>query len=132
MTAQLRKLSHDGELGTLQDSLIKDIWSLLVQMIKVLQERLLRDLEMDLAKAIQHGKAAELIRKHANALQYDSNIKTAATISGKNYTPTPSKKSRTEVIKKYKFCSYGHARGSCPALLGALNTFPNTHKVIAS
>ena len=82
---------------------------------KALQERLLRDPEMDLVKAIRHGLAAELTRNHAKALQSGSSMKTAAAITRKKYIPTPSKKSSKEVIKKCKFCSYSHARGSCPA-----------------
>ena len=113
-TTQLRKLSHDCEFSTLQDSLVKDM-IIIGTNDKALQERLLRDPEMDLLKAIRHGQAAELTRKHAKALQSDSSIKTAAAITRKKYIPTPGKKSSKEVIKKCKFCSYSHARGSCSA-----------------
>ena len=64
---ELKKLSSKCEFDTLQDSLIKDM---IVCGTKdnSLRERLLRECDLTLSKAISAGHAAEETRKHAHKI----------------------------------------------------------------
>ena len=111
---QLRKLSQDCDLGTLRNSLIKDI-VIIGTNDKSLQERLLREPDIDLDKAINHGQAAELTKKQARVLQTDSNLRSAAAIVRKNNYSQSNNKPKKELINQCKFCSYTYERRNCPA-----------------
>ena len=92
---------------------------------KGLQERMLREPDINLDKCIKLGQAAEITRKHAKINQAQSEEKSTAaftkTVQAKK-PPFPDKGQGATKIQQCKFCSYSHNRGNCPAF----NKFCNT------
>ena len=114
---ELKKLSSECEFDNLQDSLIKDM---IVCGTKdnSLRERLLRECDLTLSKAISAGHAAEETRKHAREIlrsqpsaDIDKIFKKKLNKSNHN---TRNQNTR-DFIKKCKFCDSSHPRGKCPA-----------------
>ena len=82
------------------------------------RERLLRECDLTLSKAISTDHATEETRKHAckilrvqPSVDIDKIFKKKLNKSNHN---TPNQNTK-EVIKKYKFCNSSHPRGKCPA-----------------
>ena len=114
---ELKKLSSECEFDNLQESLIKDM---IVCGTKdnSLRERLLRECDLTLSKAISAGHAAEETRKHAREIlrsqpsaDIDKIFKKKMNKSNHN---TCNQNTR-DFIKKCKFCDSSHPRGKCPA-----------------
>ena len=81
-TTTLRKLSQDCEFGDLKDSLINDMITIGTN-DKALQERMLREPDINLDRCIKLGQAAEITRKHAKIIQAHSEEKSTAA-NGQN------------------------------------------------
>ena len=121
---ELKKRSSECEFGNLQDSLVKDM--IVCGVIdNSLRERLLRDADLTLDKAIASGHAAEETRLHAKELNSFQNNVEVNKVSRKqgydvrkkttsNKFDKQSKRS-WDVIKRCKFCNSTHNRGQCPA-----------------
>ena len=121
---ELKKRSSECEFGNLQDSLVKDM--IVCGVIdNSLRERLLRDADLTLDKAIASGHAAEETRLHAKELNSFQNNVEVNKVSRKqgydvrkkttsNKFDKQSKKS-WDVIKRCKFCNSTHNGGQCPA-----------------
>ena len=80
------------------------------------RERLLRESDLTLSRAISAGHAAEETRKHAcEILQFQSgaNLHKINKLRKPRHQ-VPNEKSR-EIIKKCKFCNGPHSRGKRPA-----------------
>ena len=112
---ELKKLSSECEFDNLQDSLIKDM---IVCGTKdnSLRERLLRECDLTLSKAISAGHAAEetgkileILRSQPSA-DIDKLFKKKLNKSNHN---TCNQNTR-DFIKKCKFCDISHPRGKCP------------------
>ncbi len=84
-----------------------------------LRERLLRDADLTLEKAIAAGHAAEETKRHAKELKEHQESADVHKINrGRDKLPRgPDKRSKhpDNVINKCKFCSGSHQRGKCPA-----------------
>ena len=107
---ELKKLSSECEFDNLQDSLIKDM---IVCGTKdnSLRERLLRECDLTLSKAISAGHAAEETRKHAREIlrsqpsaDVDKIFKKKLNKSNHN---SHNQKPR-DFIKRCKFCDSSH------------------------
>ena len=120
--SEMKRLSHDCELGDKEASILRDV---LVNglAIRKLQERLLRETELTLDKVIKSCQNAELTHEQAKIMQKsstanyrDSNVDQIRSFNssrGKSNTTTSFK--QQDYINKCKFCSYGHKKGNCPA-----------------
>ena len=108
---QLKSLSQDCEFETLKDSLIKDMIICGVTDNK-LRERMLREADLDLNKAIKLGQAAEETKKHAQQLKVE---REHTVYKIQKSPPWQQDRSNRETINNCKFCSYSHVRGKCPA-----------------
>ena len=83
---------------------------------KKLQERLLREYNLDLNKTAEICRIVEVTRSQAHAIQKTSAINTdydVGEIRRQFLSNQKSQKESSELIKKYKFCSFSHKRGSC-------------------
>ena len=115
---ELKKRSSECEFGDLTPSLTKDM---IVCGItdNPLRERLLRDADLTLEKAIAAGHAAEETKRHAKELKEHQESADVHKINrGRDKLPRgPDKRSKhpDNVINKCKFCSGSHQRGKCPA-----------------
>ncbi len=107
----LKKRASECEFGTLTDSLTKDMIVCGVA-DHALRERLLRDADLTLAKAIDAGIAAEETKRHTKELEkHQSEVHQVRHQKEKRI-----KESKTpDMIKKCKFCNGSHLHGVCPA-----------------
>ena len=80
-----------------------------------LRERLLREYELTLPKAISAGHAAEETRKHARETLKLNETIDQHKISEHSKSSSQTSAQATEVIEKCKFCKNSHHRGKCPA-----------------
>ena len=90
-----------------------------------LQERLLREPDIDLDKSIKLGKAAEVTRQQAKILQAHGEEKSMSAITKTLKDKPPSNYSKeqgTSKIIQCKFCSYTYSRWNCPAYNKTCNT----------
>ena len=111
---ELKKLSSECEFDNLQDSLIKDM---IVCGTKdnSLRERLLRECDLTLSKAISAGHAAEETRKHAHKILRSQPTADIDKIFKKKLNNS-SQNSRNQNTKDFmKKCKLKHARGECAA-----------------
>eukprot|EP00794_Sanderia_malayensis_P014552 gene14552-16054_t len=117
---ELKRRSFECEFATLQDSLIRDMIVCGVA-DPSLRERLLRDAELTLEKAVAAGHAAEETRRHAKELRsYQDNIdihnvNRRMRKEQRKYDTDRQSKYENDLIKKCKFCNSTHPRGKCPA-----------------
>ena len=125
---ELKKLSNDCELQDLKNELLRDM--LIIGLHdKNLKERLLRESNLDLEKTIQICQSVEISRAHLKSI-HDEN----STIFKDNYNnvdylcknrsfnpKSQNRNKKDEIIKKCKFCSFSHKRGSCPAYTKSCN-----------
>ena len=114
---ELRKLSTDGELEGLRESLLRDM--LIIGLNgKKLQECLLRESNHDLKKTTEICRIVEVTHSQVHVIQNKSAVNPDYNID-KIYRQfsnnMKSQKESPELIKKCKFCSFSHKRGSCPA-----------------
>ena len=65
---RLRRLSEDCDFGLLRDSLIKDM-IIIGLSDKKLQERLLRDCEIDLSKVLRNCRASEASKLETKSIR---------------------------------------------------------------
>ena len=75
---------------------------------KSLQERLLRDSDTTLEKAIKLGQAAEVTRKHAKIIQNESEGKIAAAISRRDRHEHKLHKKREKFRKQLNDANFVH------------------------
>ena len=80
-----------------------------------LRERLLRESELTLPKAISAGHAAEETRKHAREILQSNETIDLHKISKHSKSRSQTSAQATEIIKKCKFCENSHHCGKCPA-----------------
>ena len=115
---ELKRRSSECEFDTLQDSLIRDMIVCGVT-DRSLRERLLRDAELTLEKAVAAGHAAEETRRHAKELRsYQDNVNRRTGKEHKKHDKDKrdkQSKHENDRIKKCKFCNSTHPRGKCPA-----------------
>ena len=114
---ELRQRSKDCEFGDICDSLIRDILIIGITDNR-LRERLLREANLTLDKAIQAGQASEETKEQSRVLATES----AAIASIRNKQKNAGKKSKSNdqkdrqtQINSCKFCGGSHLRGQCPA-----------------
>ena len=114
---ELKKLSQDCEFGELCNSLIRDV-IIMGLLDNKLRERLLREPDLTLEKAIKHGQAAEETKQHARMLQRQLESEKKSIDAVKHNTKSKSNQStlsKPNFFKNCKFCAGSHNRGSCPA-----------------
>ena len=119
---ELRKHSADCEFETLCNSLIRYIIICGIN-DNHLHERLLRETELTLQKAVQLGHAAEETKRHVKELQKEIDDKSLVDTvhkekfdgNGKKNVPRSSSGYGKSLIKNCKFCSYTHKHGNCSA-----------------
>ena len=112
---ELKKLSAECEFENLRDSLIKDM-IVCGTNDNAFRERLLRESDLTLSRAISAGHAAEETRKHAREILQSQSGADLLKIN-KLHKPRhqiPNEKSK-EIIKKCKSCNGSHPRGKCSA-----------------
>ena len=116
---ELKSRSEHCEFGELKNSLIKDKIVLGVNSKKV-QERLLREAELSLEKAIQICRAAENVKMQAKEIKGASNEASVEAVS-KGYSRESLSKQRNvegkhrQKVKNCKYCGGEHEYGKCPA-----------------
>ena len=128
---QLRKLSTDCELDNLRESLIKDVIVIGILDDRV-RERLLRENNLTLLRAIEIGQSSEQTKMHAKLLRQEAEVSKINTRSYKpDYTQQnksglpglarrgrdqgDSVSSSSSTIRNCKYCGGSHRRGNCPA-----------------
>ena len=117
---ELKKRSADCEFEQLRDSLIRDIIICGINDNR-LRERLLREPDLTLQKAIQLGHAAEETKRHVKELQKETDGKNFVDNVSKITEKRKKKFSKESIgydksyIKNCKFCSYSHKTGNCTA-----------------
>ena len=106
---QLKKLSSDCAFGELKNSLIKDIVVIGVT-DDSLRERMLREPNLTLERAIALGQSAEQTKIHAKELKQE------AEIYGVKFRKKENRYSQaTKKIKQCKYWGRTHIRRACPA-----------------
>ena len=80
-----------------------------------LRERLLRESELTLPKALSAGHAAKETCKHACKILKSDETVDLHKISKHSKSRSQTFTQATEIIKKYRFCKNSHHRGRCPA-----------------
>ena len=81
-----------------------------------LRERLLRETDLTLSRAISAGHAAEETRKHAREIQSSNPTADLHRIhKHEKFRKNPNTENSKDFIKKCKFCDKSHPRGKCPA-----------------
>ena len=114
---ELKKLSAECAFETLKDSLVMDMVIVGVN-DNGLRERMLRESDLDLPKAIKLGQAAEEAKKHIRQLASDTSkvnkvYKKKSAYSRERFHKD-SGPSETKG-QKCKYCGGKHSRGKCPA-----------------
>ena len=104
---QLKKLSSDCEFNDLKDSLIRDTIIIGVSDDR-LRERMLREPDLDLSKALLLGNSAEQTRNHVKELRQE-----VSEIDSIRHSKSSNKKS--DRIERCRYCGGSHKRGACPA-----------------
>ena len=79
------------------------------------RERLLRESDLTLPKAISAGHATEETCKHAHEILKPSETIDLHKISKHSNSRSQTSAQATEIIKKCKFCENSHHDGKCPA-----------------
>ena len=80
---ELKRLSGDCEFGTVKDSLIKDV--VIIGVLEdSLRERMLREPDIELTKAVQLGQACEESKKHTMVLK-DETRSIITEVNSQNY-----------------------------------------------
>ena len=126
---QLRKLSTDCEFGELKDSLIRDIIVIGI-LDKRVQERLLRESELTLKRAIEISTSSEQTKQHTEALRQESDVSIVnksynrtdrsdfrqSSLGKSNYSQAQGVRNMgNSVIKNCRYCGGTHSKGRCPA-----------------
>ena len=109
----LKKISSECEFETLLDSLIKCM-IVCGTSNNSLRERLLRESELTLPKAISSGHAAKETHKHACKILKSGETIDLHKISKHSKSRSGTSAQTTEIIKKCKFCKNSYHRGKCP------------------
>ena len=116
---ELKRRAAECELGTLTDSFTKDM-IVCGTADPTLRERLLRNADLTLAKAIEAGHASEETKRHAKELEKHQ-VSEVNRVRHDKEKSSKTKESHNrshhsdDMIKKCKFCSGSHQRGNCPA-----------------
>ncbi|CAB4018481.1 Hypothetical predicted protein [Paramuricea clavata] len=120
---ELKKRSAACEFDTLKDSLIKDMIICGIS-DNALRERMLREPNINLQKAVELGQASEQTKLHAQQLTEDMEKKIHKVHRQKREKERRDKNrdrfkshspERDNLIKNCKFCAGRHQRGKCPA-----------------
>ena len=109
----LKKLSSECQFETLHESLIKDM-IVCVTNDDSLRERLLRESELTLSKAISAVHATEETHKYACKILKSNETMDLHKISKHSKSRSRTSAQTTEKIKKCKFCENSHHRCKCP------------------
>ena len=126
---ELKKLTSECTFDVLKDSLIKDM--IICGVIdNGLRERMLREPQVDLKKAVELRKAAEQTKLHAkqtakdmgkrveNANKYEKKrVENAKKYEKKRVQSSrpPASGDSGQLFRNCKFCAGTHQRGNCPA-----------------
>ena len=105
---KLKVLAQECELETLKDSLIKDVVVIGVLDDK-LRERLMREPNLNLVKAVQLGQAAAETKKHAAELK-NNKLETDHSVDRVERERECANKN---MVTNCKFCMSNHPRGKC-------------------
>ena len=109
---QLKRLSSDCEFGELKDSLIRDTIIIGISDER-LRERMLREPDLDLTKALLLGNSAKQTRNHVKELRQ---VEVAEIDSIRSKSSTNNRRTdRLMSIEHCKYCGGSHKRGACPA-----------------
>ena len=114
---ELKKGSAECEFGTLRDSLIKDI-AICGLADNRLRERLLREPNLTLEKAIEYGQASQETKRHLSEMQRETNTVDYVAKTTRKRATSPKRRNSNKsenMIVNCKFCGGQHARGNCPA-----------------
>ncbi|XP_077255650.1 uncharacterized protein LOC143893810 [Temnothorax americanus] len=110
--AEIKKLSQTCEFGTMADRMVRDRIVLRIK-DKVLQERLLRVEDLNLQKAIDYCRAAEVSKVQANSLQGDK--AEIDSIRKKVQQKSSKFKGKDAATKDCRRCGTNHGLRECPA-----------------
>ena len=115
---ELKKLSSECAFDVLKDSLIKDM--IICGVIdNGLRERMLREPQIDLKKAVELGQAAEQTKLHAKQIANDmeKRVENVNKYEKKRVNSSRPQASRDsgQLFRNCKFCAGSHQRGNCPA-----------------
>lgn len=108
---QLKRLSSDCEFNDLKDSLIRDTIIIGINDER-LRERMLREPDLDLSKALLLGNSAEQTRNHVKELRQ---VEVSEIDSIKSKSSANNRRSDRPMIEHCKYCGGSHRRGACPA-----------------
>ena len=116
---ELKSRSEHCEFGELKDSLIRDKIVLGV-CGKKMQERLLREAELSLEKAIQICRAAENVKLQAREILGTSTEANVEAVSRSYPRDSPARQRNVDgrprqKVKNCKYCGGEHDYGKCPA-----------------
>ena len=111
---ELKKHGSECEFETLRDYLIRDM-IVCGANDNSLRERLLRESELILPKAMSAGHAAEEARKHAREILESNETIDLHKISKQSKSRSLNPAQATEIIQKCKFWENSHHRGKCLA-----------------
>ena len=124
---ELHTLANECNFDNLRDSLLRDMIVIGTKDCKV-QEKLLRETNLDLKKATQIAKTSEITNKYAAEMKNKNVVDEMYKPKGEQpYRPQHSTSSyskpkfnrrdsyQPETITDCKFCTYNHVRGKCPA-----------------
>ena len=114
---ELKKRSAECEFETLRDSLIKDI-AICSLADNRLRERLLREPNFTLDKAIEYGQASQETKRHLSEMQRETNTVDYVAKTARKRTTSPRRRNSNKsenMIVNCKFCGGQHASGNCPA-----------------
>ena len=106
---QLKRLSSDCEFGELKDSLIRDTIIIGIRYER-LRERMLREPDLDLSKALLLGNSAEQTRNHVKELRQE-----VAEIDSIKKPSSNNRKTDRPMIENCRYCGGSHRRGACLA-----------------
>ena len=114
---EFKKLSSECELGTLLDSLIRDMIIVGITDNR-LRERLLCEADLTLERCIQLGHAAEQTKLEVEELKRE--IKSIDQVKShkqdvKHKTKSRPSRNKNVFFKNCKFCGGSHKCGECPA-----------------
>ncbi|XP_026737908.1 uncharacterized protein LOC113501095 isoform X1 [Trichoplusia ni] len=113
----IKKLSVECEFGNLSDRMLRD--KIVTGIIdKRLKDRLLRESDLTLSKAIQICKAAELAEEQVKKIANEPGMSNAVqSIKKKNVNQDKNKKRDGQKEKKFDCsrCGFQHSERKCPA-----------------
>ena len=115
-------MSEDCEFNQLRDSLIKDMIIIGIK-DKKLQERLLRENDINLEKVLSNCRASEASKLQTESIH--NRVDPPSQSINQDVSQINHRKGSKEIVKQCKFCAGSHPRGACPAYGKTCNTCQN-------